>query len=370
VRVLIDYRPALRQRTGVGEYAHGIAAALVSALPLDGAVLLFSSSWKDRLSPSTIPGAVVVDRRIPVRVLNAAWHRLEWPPAELIAGSIDVVHSMHPLLIPARNAAQVITIHDLYFLEHPEKTQREIRRDYPRLAQRHAQRADAVVVVSRYTAAQVTARLGVDPDRIVLCPPGAPPWRPRAAPPKNGPILFMGSLDPRKNVATLLTAFERLLARLPDAPNLLLAGGSGNGASSLLERLAQPPLAGHVRHLGYVGDQDRETLYREASMLVLPSFDEGFGMPVLEAMTVGTPVVVSSRGALPEVAGDAGLIVDPEDPGALAAAMERLLRDVAFARQCSERGTARAGGFSWEASARTLVDAYRAAVERRRSRKG
>jgi glycosyltransferase involved in cell wall biosynthesis len=128
-------------------------------------------------------------------------------------------------------------------------------------------------------------------------------------------------------------------------------------------------LAGRVRHLGYVGDPDRERLYREASMLVLPSFDEGFGMPVLEAMTVGTPVVAASRGALPEVAGDAGLLVNPDDPEGLAAAMERLLRDSDLARQCRDRGIERARRFAWETSAHRLIAAYRDAIERRRSRK-
>jgi glycosyltransferase involved in cell wall biosynthesis len=120
--------------------------------------------------------------------------------------------------------------------------------------------------------------------------------------------------------------------------------------------------------VGYVAGRDREGLYRSASMIVMPSLDEGFGIPALEAMTLGIPVVVSNRGALPEVVGDAGLLVAADDPAGMAAAMGRVLGDSALARQLSERGVARARRFTWDASAAAAIDAYRLAMERRRSR--
>ncbi len=149
--------------------------------PLD--LTLFSSSWKDRLALSgELADAKTVDRRVPVRVLNLAWHRLQWPPAEMLAGHpFDVAHSLHPLLMPARDAAQVITIHDLDFMLHPERTSREIRRDYPALARRHAARADRVIVVSHFTADQTQRLLDVPADRISVCSPGAPAWPARTA---------------------------------------------------------------------------------------------------------------------------------------------------------------------------------------------
>jgi len=155
VRVLIDYRPALRERSGVGEYTHELARALLALYPrsADGDSLeltLFSSSWKDRLSPAPeLAGAARIDRRVPVSVLNLAWHRLGWPPIEVVAGGrFDVAHSSHPLLMPSQDAAQIVTIHDLDFLAHPERTGAEIRRDYPHLVGKHARRADAVIVSS------------------------------------------------------------------------------------------------------------------------------------------------------------------------------------------------------------------------------
>ena len=372
VRVLIDYRPALRQRTGVGEYAHQLATALVPRLAPDGTLLVFSSSWKDRLSPGAVPGAWTIDLRIPVRALNFAWHRLGWPPAELLAAPVDVVHSMHPIRIPARNAAQVVTINDLFFLDAPELTTAEIRRDYPALAAQHARSADGVIVISEHTARKVVSRLHVPRERITVCTPGAPSWTPRAPGVQGseaGPILFVGTVEPRKNVPTLLAAYGRLLSRLPDAPGLILAGGAPRESAAIIGELSAPPLAGHAKHIGYVPDEQREPLYRAASILVVPSFDEGFGMTALEAMTIGVPVVASNRGALPEVIGDAGLLVDPEDAEGFAAAMERLLRDKDLRNRYAELGIERARRFSWTASAEGAIQAYGRAIEQRALRK-
>jgi len=384
VRVLIDYRPALRQRSGVGEYTHQLVKALLAAFPADAPgqplqLTVFSSSWKDRLRPAGrgLDGAAIVDRRVPVSVLNLAWHRLGWPPAETLTGrAFDVTHSLHPLILPARAAAHVVTIHDLDFLEHPERTRAEIRRDYPALVRDHADRADCVVVPSRFKATAVARRLGVTSDRISVCSPGAPDWAPRDGPPPDGGyILFFGTLEPRKNVGALLDAYERLLgaaqaapcheANVTSIPPLVLAGQATEESQPWLDRLARPPLHGVVRHVGYVDPSKRRGLYEGARLLVQPSFEEGFGLPVLEAMTLGVPVVASDRGALPEVLGDAGLLIDPAEPEQLASAIERMLRDESFAAGCAAKGPLRARHFRWDLTARRVYEAYQMASEAR-----
>jgi glycosyltransferase involved in cell wall biosynthesis len=386
VRVLIDYRPALRQRSGAGEYTHELVKALLAAHPSDRTtrgleLVLFSSSWKDRLvPPDDLRGVSVVDRRVPVRLLNLAWHRLGWPPAETLAGAFDVTHSSHPLLLPARDAAQVITIHDLNFLAHPERTRGEIRRDYVPLTPAHALRADRILVPSRFTAAEVTRILGVPPDRIAVCPPGAPDWAPRAAAPTDGYLLYFGTLEPRKNVGALLDAYEHLLTgstgagRLQpgDIPDLVLAGSATDAARPWLNRIAHPPFKGRVRHIGYVEPADRRDLYAGARVLVQPSFEEGFGLPVLEAMTLGVPVVAANRGALPEVLGDAGALVDPERPSDLADAIAALIGGASYAAECAGRGRARAGLFRWDRTAATVYSMYLQAITCRveRTRRG
>jgi glycosyltransferase involved in cell wall biosynthesis len=371
VRIAFDYRPALRDRTGVGEYIHRVAAALAQAGGDE--ITLFSSSWKDRVPAETraeFPHARIVDCRIPVSALNLSWHRLGWPPVEALAGdTFDVAHSPHPLLLPSRAAAAIVTIHDLHFLSHPERTSREIRRDYPALTKSHAQRADRIIVSSRFAAGEVQRRLDVPAEKIAVCPAGAPEWRTapaETAPDRNRYILFMGTLDPRKNLGGLLDAYSRLLGRPKDAPRLVVAGGAGPDSEKWLAALKQPPLEGHVEYLGYVKADDREALVKGALMFVLPSFEEGFGLPALEAMAAGVPVIVSRRGSLPEVVGDAGLLIEPDDPESLADAMIRMAADPALRATCRERGLTRAGAFRWTDTARAVRRAYEEAIDHRR----
>lgn len=371
MRILVDYRSALRTRTGAGEYIHEIVRAYTATY--SDRVTIFTSSWKHRPAPGVAAelGADCVDRRVPVRVLNLLWHRLEWPPAEWLAGSADVVHAAHPLLIPARRAAQVVTIHDLFFLTASQRTRAEIRRDYPALAAAHARRADAIVTPSAYTTRLVAERFGVDPGRIYMCPPGAPGWRQLGrAPnqPADGYILFVGTLEPRKNVGVLLDAYARLVERVPRAPRLVLAGRATGAGAAWLERLRTSPFDVRARHLGYVPDQAREALYAGARVLVLPSLDEGFGLPVLEAMSAGVPVIASTAGALPEVVGEAGALIAPDDSDGLADALELLVRDPDLATARARAGLDRARAFTWTAAARALHRAYHDAIQRRRLR--
>lgn len=367
VRILVDYRPALRARTGVGEYIHHLVRAFTAANP--GTVTLFTSSLKDRPDPGVADelGAQVVDRRIPNQILNALWHRLEWPPIETVAGSFDVAHAAHPLLIPAHRAAQVVTIHDLFFLTHPERTGAEIRRDYAPLARAHAQRAHAVVTSTAYGRDLVTGTLGVDGERVYVCAPGAPSWRKLGATPNvphGGYVLFLGTLEPRKNIGTLLDAWQ-LVQERGSAGRLVLAGNATDEAREWLDRIASAPLAGSVTYRGYVAADAREELYAGARALVLPSLDEGFGLTALEAMSAGVPLIASNRGSLPEVAGQAGALVEPLDAHGLAAAIERVLTDDAWATERAHAGLARAASFTWAGAAATLRQAYVDAIRRR-----
>jgi glycosyltransferase involved in cell wall biosynthesis len=374
VRILVDYRPALRERTGVGEYVHELVRAYAAMPGAAGdEVRVFTSSWRDRPAPGVASelGVTVVDRRVPVRTLNYLWHRLEWPPVETLAGPADVVHAPHPLLIPARRAAQVITIHDLFFLQAPNRTRAEIRRDYAKLARDHAHRADAITVVSEYTARLVADELGVARERIHVCPLGAPRWLTLGREPnlpRDAYVLFLGTLESRKNVGCLLDAYERLLGRGFRVPRLVLAGRATPDAGPWLARIRRAPLSGYVEHRGYVPASAREALYAGARLLVIPSLDEGFGLPALEAMSAGVPVIASNRGSLPEVVGDAGVLVDAADADALAAAIARAIEDDAHAREHAARGLVRATQFSWARTAAAARLAYIDAVARRRER--
>ncbi len=374
VHVVVDYRPALRAKTGIGEYVHELARALAATAGPGRAVTLFSSSWADRVDPRVardIPAAAVVDHRLPVRALTWAWHRLDWPPIELLAGPCDVVHSPTPLLVPARRAARVVTVFDLHFLRRPEETDGAVRRDFAPLARTHITRADHVIAGSAYAAGLVTRDLGIAADRVTNTPLGAPPWaadvRTARRGSHGGHILFIGTLEPRKNVGVLLDGYAALLARRPDAPPLVLAGHVPEAGQAWAARAAAAPLAGHVTLAGYVSDEARRQLYAQARAVVVPSLDEGFGLPALEAMACGVPVIVSPVGALPEVVGDAGLYAAPDAPHEWADAIEACLDDTRAA-DLAARGLARAELFSWTRAAAATWAAYETAVRTRRER--
>jgi glycosyltransferase involved in cell wall biosynthesis len=376
MRLFLDYRPALTAPTGVGEWIHELIRALL-ALKAAGdpaakglEITAFSSSLRDRLAGSAVgelAGVRPVDCRLPVRALNLAWYRLGWPPVESLAkGPFDVVHSSTPVLLPSRSGLRVSTVYDLDFLRHPDRASGEMRRDFPRLVGEHSRRAGLVVTISNHSARAISRELGVPDAKIAICRPGVPRWitsRSAIQPPRSGGyILFVGTLEPRKNVGGLLDAYQRLLSRWPDAPRLVLAGRETPAARPWIERATGPVFKGKVDVRGYIADRDRVSTYLGAAVLVLPSFDEGFGLPALEAMALGIPVIASSRGALPEVVGDAGLLAEPEDADGIAEALRRLLTEPGLQNACREAGLIRARTFNWSDSARTLLQRYLTAL--------
>lgn len=374
MRVVVDYRPALRARTGIGEYVHELARAIRCTAPDGESLTLFSSSWADRVDASVtadLPDVQIVDARVPVRALTWAWHRLEWPPVEWFAGRCDVAHSPTPLLMPTKRAAQVVTVFDLFFLDRPGDVGGAGRRDFAELTQHHVRRADQVIAGSTYAAELVAGRLQVPRERITATPLGAPPWarsvRQSRADSLGSSILFIGTLEPRKNLGLLLDAYAALVTARTDTPPLVIAGRVTPEAQPWLSRLEVAPLAGRVSLRGYVSDAERRALYAEARVVALPSLDEGFGLPALEAMACGVPVVAAAVGALPEVVGDAGIVLPADAPRAWTAALDHCLDDD-VARAMRDRGLARAALFTWERAAAATRDAYAAAIARRARR--
>lgn len=375
VRVLVDYRPALRARTGIGEYVHELARALARSHGDEVHVTAFSASWSDRITveaAADLPGVHLVERPVPVGALRWSWYRRSWPPVEWLAGAHDVVHSPTPLLVPASRAAQVVTVFDLHFLHAPAEAQDVSQQQFAVRVRDHVSRADHVIAGSPYAATLVTGELGVSPARVTTTALGAPRWADdvvrRRGDDAGETLLFLGTLEPRKNVGLLLDAYERLRARRPAAPPLVIAGGLAPGGEAWVERAGRPPLTGHVRITGYVSDAERRTLYTQARALLLPSREEGFGLPVLDAMACGLPVVVSPAGPLPDLVGDAGLVAPLDAPDAWADAIEACLDDIR-ARAWGARGRARASAYTWAATAAGTVRAYRAAMAARAERR-
>lgn len=364
----IDYRPALSRSTGVGRYVSGLVGALARVDP-DNRYVLFSSSMRERANPGPLPSNFeLVDRRIPVSLLNAAWHRLERPRLETLTGRpFDISHSPHPLILPSR-ARSVVTIHDLFFYRHAEDTSAEIRRDYAPLVRAHAFRADAIVTPSQTTKEEIVRVLGVPEQKIQVTPNGIDVEAFRARPEEEERlagryrlppryILAVASLEPRKNIARLVEAIGQLSQKGWDG-TLLLAGASDRDEPAEQRALDRQDIDDRVRRLGYVPPQDLPAIYRRARLVANVSLWEGFGLPVLESMACGVPVVASDIPSHREVAADAALYVEAERAESIAQGIERAWEDEALRSRLIERGEARLGLFSWEDTARKTVALY------------
>jgi glycosyltransferase involved in cell wall biosynthesis len=263
----------------------------------------------------------------------------------------DLFHALNQRLDrrPARNV--ITTFHDLFVMTSEYATA-DFRQRFAKQARLAAQHSDLIIAVSEFTASQVHALLGVEKSRIRVVPHGAHISRhkPRV---EEKMILTVGAIQLRKNTARLVEAFEAL----PGDWHLVLAGAPlGYDADRILQRIEASTAKKRIRIAGYVSSSELEDLYSRASIFAFPSLDEGFGIPVLEAMAHGLPVVTSNRSALPEVAGSAALLVDPTDVSAIAAALADLTAHPERRAQLSKAGLARAEGFPWR---RAIDETYR-----------
>ncbi len=362
----LDVRPSLSRPTGVGIYLLGLLDHLPRLASQDR-FTYFSASMKERYPVRNWPPNVrLVDRRLPVAVLNLAWNRLGWPPLDLLAGTrFDLVHSPHPLLVPCRKGKRIVTLHDLFFLKHPEMVGGETRRDYVRLAREHVRRADGVICVSQFTANEARRLLDINDDKIAVTPHGIDPiFRTEPAASSidetlrqlrlpRGAILYLGSEEKRKNLVTLVMAYLALGRRRQELPPLVLIGPGSHWSQGGTH------IGPQIRAMGYLPRDQVRALFAASAVLALPSLEEGFGLPVVEAMAAGLPVVCSSGSALSEVAGEAALQVDARDVTGLAHAIDRLLDDDSLRETMRRRGRERTTQFDWERTAALTLAFYR-----------
>jgi glycosyltransferase involved in cell wall biosynthesis len=269
------------------------------------------------------------------------------------------------------SARSVVTFHDMTFVTHPEWHVPSKRLMFPRMMRWSARRAGHLIADSDSTRSEMIRVLGMPPDRVTAIPLGAGEEYAPVAPgevaqvcsryglkPGNF-ILYVGVLEPRKNIPRLVEAFARIAARIPGVV-LVLGGKKGWMYRQIFDQVQETGLAERVRFLGYVAHADLPALYTGARVFAYPSYYEGFGLPVLEAMRCGAAVVTSNVSSLPEVAGDAALQVSPDDAAALADAMLQLSNDEALRRELGRRARVRAAGFSWARCARETLQVYEA----------
>ena len=345
VRVCIDATPLLLRSAGVKTYVYYWIQALRKQLG-DASVGVFP--------PIGAPGACVHDRSVttPLRTLAglACLHSANASPVRLLnafGSQIDVFHASHQLLKPPSNTRVSATLYDMTCWLVPHMHSAANVRMAKKFADRVLRRADGLVAISQATKADAVRILNLDPDRIAVIYPGVAEAFFQTYPKPAGKpyILFIGTVEPRKNVGVLLDAYEQLPGQLRGEFDLVLAGSPGWGDPAIMNRL-HSGIPG-VRYLGYVSEADLPALNAGATLFVYPSLYEGFGLPVAQAMAAGVPVITSNVSSLPEVASGAGILVDPTRPEALAEAFVRMLSDSALRQRCAVQGQTRAQTFRW-----------------------
>jgi glycosyltransferase involved in cell wall biosynthesis len=265
----------------------------------------------------------------------------------------DVFHGLNQRLPERIRLHAVSTFHDLFVLTNDYSTA-EFRKRFAAQAREAAERSDLIICVSEYTACQVRDLLDIEPARLRVVPHGVHTPA-QVATAREPTILHVGALQTRKNIVRLVEAFERVLPGY----RLALAGSDGYGAAAIHERIHASPRRRDIDVLGYVDDRALRALYSRAAMLAFPSLDEGFGIPVLEAMASALPVLTSNCSALPEAAGNAAILVNPRDVEEMAAGLERLAQDENLRATLVQRGLARAGQFSWRSAVEKTWEIYR-----------
>jgi len=272
-----------------------------------------------------------------------------WPSAP------DLFHGLNQRIDSTRYQRTVATFHDLFVLTGEYSTP-EFRRRFAEQARLAAQRSDLIIAVSAFTARQVRDLLKVEQTRIRVVHHGVrPPSKPAPSASREKLILFVGAIQHRKNLVRLVEAFEQV----SNGWKLVLAGSSGFGAEEILQRIQSSPRSADIEVSGYVAPEHLEELYSHASVFAFPSLDEGFGMPVLEAMSRGVPVLTSNTSALPEVSGDAALLVDPADVDSIAHGLQSLMEDEGLRADLIRKGFEHSSQFTWEKAVEKTWQVYR-----------
>ena len=385
LRIGIDYTAAVRQGAGIGRYTRELVRALAE-LDRGHDYVLFAAMGRQRQEarskrqeagskrqePDTAWRSNFQMRSVPLsdRALAILWHRLQLPLwVEFVTGPVDIFHSPDFVLPPVRRAKTLVTVHDLSFIRYPQCADANLRAYLNKVVPRSVHRADLVLADSQSTKDDLIELLGVEPARIEVVYPGVEqrfrPIEDQALlegvrklynlPPRF--VLGLGTLQPRKNFTQLIEAFADSRFAICDL-HLVIAGGKGwlyEGIFATVERLG---LEDKVIFPGFVADEHLPALYNLADLFVFPSLYEGFGLPPLEAMSCGTPVITSDASSLPEVVGEAGPMVEATDVEALAKAMKQILEDSTLREGMVIKGLEQARQFTWEKAAAKLLSLY------------
>ncbi|MDI7277424.1 MAG: glycosyltransferase family 1 protein [Anaerolineae bacterium] len=376
LRVCVDYSPVANTRTGLGRYAEALGRHLLARDDVE------ASFYVATADPERVP-----EYAWPRMRTRWAWSARRWRASVLGAhllgvrldrrfAGVDLVHCTEHLLVPLRHVPAILTIHDVVYLTHPEWHLPWNHRFLSLAMPIFVRRARAIIAVSEFTRQEVVSLLQVPPEKVHAIHEGVDArFRPVREPERLAEVrvrygirepyvLFLGAIEPRKNLTLLLRAFAALLPEPGFRHQLVIAGGKGWLCDDVYATAAQLGLGDRCIFTGRVDDEDLPALYSGADVYAWPERYAGFGLPPLEAMACGAPVVCSNATSLPEVVGDAGLLLPPDDERPWVEALRRLAEDQALRRCLAEKGLERARRFTWEETARKTVELYRAVAAR------
>lgn len=381
MHILVDGDPIIRRTTGVGRYTRELLLAALAKSD-DHRYTGFGFALRPPAArPFEHPNFEFhFIRSIPAKVYNALLRDVgRAPPVDVLARvhNCDLAFFPNYTVYPMRaRVPRIVVIYDLSFRRYPETFTIRTRRFLGRSVPHAIERADAVVAISEFTRQEILSLYSVEPEKVVVIPCGIDPNAFRALPSAEvdaallrhgltrGYVLTVGTLEPRKNLLGLVSAYRSLPLEVKERHPLIIVGGKGWRDTEIVQELAAAS-SEPIRRLGYVEDADLPALYNGAAMFAYPTLYEGFGLPVLEAMACGAPVVTSNVASLPEVAGEAAVLTDPTDLDAVAAAIMDVLSSPNRRAAMSKAGTHRAREYSWAASAEILLGLFdRVARER------
>jgi glycosyltransferase involved in cell wall biosynthesis len=367
----------VRQGGGIGRYTRNLIRALAELDAENEYTLFVAGGWGDGDGLGSWPSNFRV-RSVPLsdRWLHVLWQRLRLPvPVQAITGPLDLFHSPDFVLPPTGRTPSIVTVHDLSFLRVPECYVPAFRQYLEGAVSRAATRAERILADSESTRRDLIELKAVEPGQVTVIYPGV---EPRFQPVRDAEllnrvraryelperfVLGLSTLQPRKNFAGLIEGYRRLVGGWTEEPaivdlQLVVAGGLGWMYDDAFDAVASAGLAERVHFAGFVDDEDLPAIYTLAAAFAFPTWYEGFGLPVLEAMACGTPVVAADNSSLPEVVGKAGLLVDAGDSEGLSGALARLLTDETRRARLAAAGREQARQFTWDAAARQLLEVY------------
>lgn len=362
IKVGIDVTPLAGNPTGIGGFVEAIGSGLAESTEIDVTGVVVSYKGRGEIDQKIPDGMALKHIKFPARLAHLTWHKADWPALH----GFDIVHGTNYVVPPAGGARELVTIHDLSAWKYPELLDTSTR-NFPTLVTRSLERGAHIHTVSDFVAEEIKEHLKISAEKIHVIKNGFK--KQNLGKSENGKkiaggeyIFAIGTIEPRKDYPTLIKAMSKISEIFPNL-KLVIAGSDGWGIEAFDAATAKYDPDNKIIRLGYVDEQTRADLLAGAEVLVYPSLYEGFGLPLLEAMSAGIPVVSTDVGSIPEVAGDAAVLVPAKSSNALAGAILDVLESDEVRKHLIASGTKRLEKFSWDDSVTKMIELYKTMVQ-------